>query len=149
MQLPLHTKAHKGEIATTTPNYKPVTSGKLSNPYLHLPQSNLIDRNIYILDVPQQNNLSSNVLMHKNPPTRNHMLCNNYRQTHKSSNLLYKARLHAQKGGGDKSITLKTHQNFSNLCFPHMSSRGKAVLEAIMRSPIDTNMEDIEDTMVI
>ena len=30
-----------------------------------------------------------------------------------------------------------------------MTSRGKAVHDAIMRSPIDTNMEDTEDTMVI
>ena len=30
-----------------------------------------------------------------------------------------------------------------------MASIGKAVHEAVMRSPTDTNMEDIEDTMVI
>ena len=30
-----------------------------------------------------------------------------------------------------------------------MANRGKAVHEAIMRSPTNTNMEDAEDTMVL
>ena len=80
--------------------------------------------------------------------TTNYINCNKTNNTHKCSSLLYKARLHAQKGGGDKSNTLNSYQNTSIL-FPQMASRGKAVHEAIMRSPTDTNMEDIEDTMVL
>ena len=67
--------------------------------------------------------------------------------THKKANLLYKARLHAQKGGGDTStkIYLITNKQYDQ----QMSSRGKAVHDAIMRSPIDTNTDDMEDTMMI
>ena len=77
------------------------------------------------------------------------MLCKNHNQSPLSSNLLYKAQLHAQKGKGDKSTTLNSNQHFRNFCLPQMANRGKAVHEAIMRSPSDTNMEDTEDIMVI
>ena len=71
------------------------------------------------------------------------------KQANKCSSLLYKAQLHAQKGGGDKSTTLKNHLTNNNHVNQQMANRGKAVHEAIMKSPIDTNMEDTEDTMVI
>ena len=99
----------------------------------------------------QDNNTSSNKLAHnsKNLFSTHHRLRNNHNQTNKSSNLLHKARLHAQKGGGDKSDNLRTYQNNSNFCMQQMASRGKAVHEAIMKSPRDTNMEDTEDLMVL
>jgi hypothetical protein len=95
---------------------------------------------------PQHNNIP-----HKTEylPLKTHMLKITYNQLNKSSNLLYKARLHTQKWGGDKSTTLKTHQNIGNNCVQQMANRGKAVHDAIMRSPTDTNMEDINDTMVV
>ena len=66
-----------------------------------------------------------------------------------SPNLSYKARVHAQKGRGDKNTTLKiTHQNKSNHCVHRMANRGKAVHDIIMRSSPDTSMEDTEDTML-
>ncbi len=71
------------------------------------------------------------------------------KQTHISSNLLHKARLHAQKGGGDESKTIQTYQNLSTYHVQQMASRGKAVHDAIMRSPTDTDMDDGEDTMVL
>ena len=99
----------------------------------------------------QHNNKPPNKVEHKTkkPPSKTLSLSNNHKQTNKNSNLLYKARLHAQEGGGDKSTTLKTYPYVRILCSLQMSSRGKAVHEAIMRSPTDTNMEDIEDTMVL
>ena len=63
----------------------------------------------------------------------------------KNPNLLYKARLHAQKGRGDKIPSLNT----CSLFVQQMANRGKAVHEAIMKSPIDTNMNDTEDTVMI
>ena len=143
MQLPLVTKARKGDTATTTPYFELSSSGKLSNPYPHLTHNNPIT---YLLDVLQQSVFS---LKHTNPLSRNHRSCNNFNQTHISFNLLYKARLHAHEGGGDEITTLRTYQNTSNLCTSQMSSRGKAVHEAIMRSPSDTNMEDTEDTTML
>ena len=99
----------------------------------------------------QQYNIVPNKLIHKpkNLRIKTHTLNNNHKNTHKSFNLLYKAQLHAQKGGGDKSNTLKTYQNSSNSCVQQMAHRGKAVHDAIMKSPTDINMEDTEDTMVI
>ena len=78
-----------------------------------------------------------------------HLMSKKNNQTHISFNLLHKARLHAQKGGGDVSITLKTHQHFSKYHVQQMASRGKAVHDAIMRSPTDIHMEDTDDTMVL
>ena len=75
------------------------------------------------------------------------MKCNIYKQTNMSSNPLYKAQLHAQKGGGDASIKLQTYIILQ--CDQQMSNRGKAVHEAIMSSPNDTHMDDTEDTMLI
>ncbi len=58
--------------------------------------------------------------------------------------------MHAQKGGGDKSITLKNiYQTIGISYVQQMAARGKAVHDAIMRSPTDTNMEDTDDTVVI
>ena len=67
---------------------------------------------------PQHNKPPPNKLAHKstNLPITIQGFCKTHNQTNKSSNLLYKARLHAQKGGGDKSTTLKTYQNVSNSC---------------------------------
>jgi hypothetical protein len=70
-------------------------------------------------------------------------------QINKSSKPLYKARLHAHEGRGVKSTNLKTHQHTNMHCDQQMANRGKAIHEAIMRSPTDTNMEDLEDTMLI
>ena len=84
----------------------------------------------------------------KNLLTSNHIEYNTQNLS-KSSNLLYKARLHAQKGGGDESTTLTTNKHTSIYCDQQMAHRGKAVHEAIMSSPTDTNMEDLEDTMLI
>ena len=84
-----------------------------------------------------------------NHPIKTHTLYKCHNHTRESPSLLYKAQLHAQEGGGDKSINLKSYQNVGNCCVQQMSSRGKAVHDAIMRSPTDTNMEDNEDTIVI
>ena len=69
--------------------------------------------------------------------------------TNKSFFLLHKAQLHTQKGGEEKDSTLQTYQNSSSGCAQQMSSRGKAVHNAIMGSPIDISMDEIEDTMLI
>ena len=69
--------------------------------------------------------------------------------TNKSFFLLHKAQLHTQKGGEEKDNTLQTYQNSSSGCAQQMSSRGKAVHDAIMGSPIDISMDEIEDTMLI
>ena len=76
-------------------------------------------------------------------------MSNYHNHTKERLSLLYKAQLHAQKGGGDKNITLKNHQNLSICGVSQMANRGKAVHEAIMKSPVDTSMADIEDTMVL
>ena len=76
-------------------------------------------------------------------------MCNIFYQTNKCFNLLHKARLHAQKGGGDKSNTLQTYQCSKIHCDQQMSSRGNDVHEAIMRSPTDIHMDDTEDTMML
>ena len=100
-----------------------------------------INHNLLYSNKPTNLVPKANITIHK-------IIIKDY-QINKSSNLLYKARLHAQKGRGDESTTLRSHQHSSNLCTQQMSSRGKAVHEAIMRSPNDTNMEELEDTTVI
>ena len=150
MQRPSRTKSLRAKLTTTTPDYKTSVSGKLPNPYHHFTHIKSISKNTTEFICPQHNSIPPNELAHKstNLPITTHRICNTYNQTNKSSNLLYKARLHAQKGG-DKNTTLETYQNISNHCVQQMASRGKAVHDAIMRSPINTNMEDTEHTMVI
>ena len=135
----LHTEPHKAEISTTF-GYKSSTPGKLPNSYHHFTFTNQSAATV--------NTIKNTVKNPENLLVKNHFLTKT-NITHRSSNLLYKARLQAQKGGGDKSTNSKTHQNTCKICAQQMSSRGKAVHDAIMRSPIDTNMEDIEDTVVI
>ena len=135
----LHTEPHKAEISTTF-GYKSSTPGKLPNSYHHFTFTNQSAATV--------NTIKNTVKNPENLPVKNHFLTKT-NITHRSSNLLYKARLQAQKGGGDKSTNSKTHQNTCKICAQQMSSRGKAVHDAIIRSPIDTNMEDIEDTVVI
>ena len=58
--------------------------------------------------------------------------------------------MHAQEGGGGRSKScVNTYQHTSIYCDQQMSNRGKAVHEAIMKSPTDTHMDDTEDTMLI
>ena len=71
------------------------------------------------------------------------------KQPNKNFNLPYKARLHVQKGEGVKNNNLINHQNTNKQFVKHMASRGKAMHNTIMRSPTDTNMDEIEDKMVI
>ena len=104
-------------------------------------ENSCINHNLLYSNKPTNLVPKANITIHK-------IIKKDY-QINKSSNLLYKARLHAQKGRGDESTTLRSHQHSSNLCTQQMSSRGKAVHEAIMRSPNDTNMEELEDTTVI
>ena len=144
MQLPLPAKTHNKPASTTASDHTPNTIGKLSTLNLHLTYSNQINKIIHILGVPYQR-----IPLRKQSHTtntNNHINHNNPNHNHKSSSLLYKAQLHAQKG--DKSITLKNHQNFSICGMSQMANRDKAVHEAIMKNPVDTNMADIEDTMV-
>ena len=96
----------------------------------------------------QYNNTPSIYLAHTKLPRPKNIAHNTYNQDI-SSYLLYKTRLHAQKGGGDKNITLTTHKYSSIYCDQQMAHRGKAVHEAIMKSPTNTNMEELEDTMLI
>ena len=101
---------------------------------------------------PHHNNITStNNLAHKTQcfHRTTQATHNFFKQTTNSPNLLYKARLHAQKGGGGESNKLTTHQHISSLCFQQMTNRGKAVHDAIMGSPIDTAMEDSDDTVVL
>ena len=160
MQRAIHTNI---QLATTTPNYESNTPGKSPNPYHHFAHFNtttygITQQFMYIIPTLKKSNtfssthkknLSSHTELHKIINyTSKQILHNNYNKTHISSTLLYKARLHAQKGGGEKSITLNTHQNLSCHCAQQMANRGKAVHDAIMSNPIDTDM-DTEDTMVI
>ena len=141
---------HRFALATMTPDFKPSTTCKPPNSYHHLTHIIPINKNNNKNMLLQHNNTSSNKFAHNSKsfyPT-NHRMCNNHNQTNKSSNLLHKARLHAQKWG-DKSNNLKTYQNTSNLCVQQMASRGKAIHDDIMKSPIDTTMEDAEDMMVV
>ena len=143
--------SHRVELAPTTPDFKSSKTSKLTNPYHHSNLIKQIDRNTTELSLSKQHSVSTHKPVHKPKILliKTHIFYNIYNQTNKSSNLLYKARLHAQKGGGDKSTNLKTYQNISYHCVQQMASRGKAVHDAIMRSLTDTNMEDIENTMVI
>ena len=70
-----------------------------------------------------------------------------HKQTNHSSHLLYKARLHAQEGGGVESNKLIFLKFPNKHCDPQMSTRSKAVYDAIMRSPTDTT--DMEDTLML
>ena len=101
------------------------------------------------IDACELNSTSYSKLIHlyANLLTYTHILCNNFTHIKKHYNLLYKTQLHAQKGGGDNSITLNTYQKSGHLCIQQMAHRGKAVHEAIMRSPNDT--EEIEDTLML
>ena len=93
--------------------------------------------------------LNKIIYKYANRPIKTHTLYNNHNHTKKRPSLLHKAQLHVQEGGGDKSTHLKFYQTCGNYFVQQMSSRGKAVHDAIMKSPTDTNMEDTEDTMVI
>ena len=102
----------------------------------------------------QTNNVTNSILCpHFYTKTKNlkrrtkHKMNEQGNHTNKRAKLLYKARLHAQKGGGD--ISTKIYPITNKQYDQQMASRGKAVHDAIMRSPIDTNMDDTEDTMVI
>ena len=134
----------KLQSKTTPTAYNPRLSitGKLPKPYHHFPH--LTSRTNKKKTYPQHNHIT-----HTKSLKTTCMVCNNYNHTTISSNLLYKARLHAQEGGGDKSTPLKKIQNTSYHCAQQMANRGKAVHEAIMKSPMDTNTEDMEDTMMI
>ena len=134
MRRPFHIKVLSVEIATPTFGYNSNTTGKLPNPHHHVTLINLRNRSIAICDTLHK---------HRNP------LSNNYNHIKERSSLLYRAQLHAQKGGGDKNTNLKGYQIIRSFCVQQMAHRGKAVHEAIMKSPSDTNMEDNEDTMVI
>ena len=141
-----YTELQVTEPTTTIPVFNNNISGKVSNLHHH-----------FILNSITQNAIETIYLQHKITNKIEHIaitalicfICKTHTQVTKSSNLLYKARLHEQKGGGDKSITLKTHHNFRNFGVPQMANRGKAVHDAIMRSPIDANMEDTDDTTMI
>ena len=105
-----HSQSHlscTSELTPTTSDYTPNKKGKLSNPCHHFMLVILIDRKTI---VPQHilthSNQTHNYIPRKPIHTTDHINCNNINHTHKSSSLLYKAQLHAQKGGRDKSITL-------------------------------------------
>ena len=131
MHAPPNTTTRSIERTTTTSDYTFSKSGKAPNLchfFICFTQTN---KNIKEFIFSQQNNITSNKLVHK-------------------PNLLYKAQLHAQKGREDhESTNLNTYQNLSLYCIQQMAYRGKAVHDAIMKSPIDANMEDTEDTMLI
>ena len=151
MHRPSHIKSHRIEEASTTPNYKPSSTGKLPNLYHHYAFTHPIGRNIDIYKLAQQYNTSHNKPIYKyvNLFTKINTPNNNIHHTKESASLLYKAQLHEHEGGGDISTNFKNSQNIGNYCDQQMANRGKAVHEAIMRSPIDTSMEDTYDMMVI
>ena len=124
-QLTFCTNPHTIEFTATTPRYKPNTSGKLPYPFHHATHINSVDRNDDICELTQQNNTPRSKLIHKHKNffTTSHLINNKYKFTKESSNLLYKAHLHAQKGGGDQSISLIIHQNIGYLCTQQMSRR--------------------------
>ena len=142
-----HTKADSVETAATTNDYKPSSTGKSPNPYYHYAHTHLIDRNI-VAYKQTNNSFHKLICKHTNPFTKTYTPNNNPNHN-KRLCLLHKAQLHAQNGGGDISTKLKDYHNICNFCIQQMAHRGKAVHDAIMRSPTDTNMEDTDDTMMI
>ena len=114
----------KAESTAMPPNFKPRPTDKPSNSFHHFTITTLINNNHkkwhYFLNLK---------LTHKNINhfITKHILHKTLDQIKNSSNPLYKAQLHAQKAGGDKSITLKIHQCSSNCCILQMANRGKAV----------------------
>ena len=127
MQHTFHLNLQRATITTTTSDYKASTSGEFPNPHHHFINTHQTNKHIDICSI-----IKSNI-----KPI--------HYQIVKSSNLLHKARLHAQKGGEAESNKLTSQKT----CNHQMANRGKAVHDAIMRSPTDTTMEDMEDTMVI
>ena len=140
MQRSSHIQTHRLEKATTTFDSKPSLLGKHSNPHHHFTSNR--SKDTYV--ITQQNKIT--LKANKNT-IENHLSHINNNPTNFS--LLHKAQLHARKGGGDKSFALKTYQTSGNYFVQQMAHRGKAVHEAIMKSPTDTAMEDPEDIMVI
>ena len=140
-------RTHKTEAAPTTLNSETNKTGKFSNLRHHSFSFNSVTK--------ISNRLSQQLTPHKhkpasiNCPNLTHTICKSQYKLNHSFSLLHKAQLHAQEGGGDISIIQETHHKTSTYCTQQMAYRGKAVHEAIMRSPIDTTMEDPEDTMVI
>ena len=86
---PLHAPKGSRRIKFT-PSNNPTITHKVLNPNLYTNKPKLIKITMFTT--------------YKNKTTKQ----NN--QINISSNLLYKAQLHAQKGGGDQSITLKLYQ---------------------------------------
>ena len=150
MHVPPNTTTRSIERTATTPDYILSESGKVPNPYHFFICFKQTNKSIKEFIFSQQTNTNSNKLVHT-AKTRiiQHRSCNNNTQTNLKPNLLYKAQLHAQKGREDESIIVNTYQQLSMYCIQQMAHRGKAVHDAIMSSPTDSNMEDAEDTMLI
>ena len=152
MQTPTCKTLQRAE--SCSPDYKTIitaahksdTTGKSPYPYQRSAGIKTVDRTIQIIAcIDRKHYTHTNNLKLKTGILCRNKITTQHNPTNKGYNLLYKAQLHAQEGGGDYS----TYQNTNTHCNLQMANRGKAVHEAIMGSPIDSNMEDTEDTMVI